>query len=275
MTFSSRPKAISSIIVLIALAALTSACGMDGGRVDKTDGYTESTRKADEARRAGNYEFAIPLYGRALQMNPDGTEAKLGLAQVYLATGTPDEGAALYRDVLAHSSSADARRGLALSMIDMGEPTLAERQLDEALKVDSRDYKTINVMGVSLDMQGRHADAQARYRQGLALRPEDPALRCNLGLSLAISGDVQGAIADLVPAASSAGADARVRQNLALAYALAGDMANSLRYSRRDLSEVGAQSQLSYFIYLRSLSPQERSAEIRRNPAFFPQQGRR
>ena len=272
MRFLPRPRAISSV-VLIALAALTSACGMDGNYADRPDGYTETTRKADEARLSGNYGYAMPLYSRALQMNPQGTEAKLGLAQVYLATGTPDEAAALYRDILAHDSSAEARRGLALSMINMGEPTLAEHQLDEALKTDSRDYKTINIMGVSLDMQGRHPDAQARYRQGLALRPEDPALRCNLGLSLAISGDAKGAIADLVPAATSTGADARVRQNLALAYALEGDLTNALRYSRRDLGEVPAQRQLSYFIYLRSLSPEERSAEIRRNPSFFPQQG--
>ena len=126
-------------------------------------------------------------------------------------------------------------------------------------------------MGIALDMQGRHADAQARYRQGIALAPDFQALRNNLGLSLAISGQVQDAIAMLTPISSGMQADGRVRQNLAFAYAMAGDMTNALQVSRRDLPEPYAQRQLSYFMMLKSLPADTRSAEIRRNPSFFPQ----
>ena len=49
---------------------------------------------------------------------------------------------------------------------------------------------------------------------------------------------------------------------------------NALQVSRRDLSEAAAQRQLSYFLQLRNLPVEARSAEIRRNPAFFPQGSR-
>ena len=156
-------------------------------------------------------------------------------------------------------------------MIAMGQGPLAERQLEAAIKADPRDYRTLNAYAVVLDMTGRHAEAQARYRQGIELAPQFIALRSNYGLSLAISGQPQEAIALLVPLASSSAADGRIRQNLAFAYAMAGDLENSLKVSRRDLDEASAQRQLQYFMQLRDLPVEARSAELRRNPNFFPQ----
>ncbi len=180
---------------------------------------------ADEARKSGDFDSAIPLYGRALQANPNGIEAKLGLGQSYLTLGLPDEAAALFRDVLdKRAGEQAARRGLAMAMISMGQAELAERQLEAAVQADPRDYRTLNAYGVVLDMMGRHAEAQARYRQGIEIAPDFVALRSNYGLSLAISGQPQEAINQLVPLIGSRGADGRVRQNLAFAYAMNGEL---------------------------------------------------
>ena len=50
-----------------------------------------------DARQAGDLDTAIPLCGRALQANPQGTEAKLGLGQSYLTIGASNEAAAQFR----------------------------------------------------------------------------------------------------------------------------------------------------------------------------------
>jgi Flp pilus assembly protein TadD len=97
-------------------------------------------------------------------------------------------------------------------------------------------------------------------------------LRNNLGLSLAISGEPEAALAFLEPIAKMRGADGRERQNLALAYAMANDLNKSLEVARVDLDEANAQRQLSYFMRLRSLPIAARSAELRHNPRFFPRQ---
>jgi Flp pilus assembly protein TadD len=261
-------------ILSAGLALVVTACGADFWGTSPGDSYDASVRQADEARKVGDLNAAIPLYGRALQVNPDGIEAKVGLGQAYLSAGAPDEAAALFRDVLDRKSGNQAaRRGLAMALISMGQTMLAERQLEAALLADGRDYRTLNAYGVLLDMEGRHAEAQARYRQGIELAPDYIPLRSNFGLSLAISGQTQEAIAQLAPLATSRAADGRVRQNLAFAYAMNGELENSLMLLRRDLDETSAQRQLAYFLQLRTLPVEARSAELRRNPNFFPQPG--
>jgi Flp pilus assembly protein TadD len=256
-------------ILIAGLALLLGAC--DSPDISHGDDYQASLRQADEARVAGNVDTAIPLYERALQANPGGIEAKLGLGQALLAIGAGDEAAAQFRDVLArHGSDAGARRGLAAALIAMGQPALAEQQIDQALQANANDYHALNLLGVVLDMQGRHAEAQANYRRGLELAPDDSALHSNYGLSLGITGPPEAAIAQLAPLASSRRATPRMRQNLAFAYAMAGDLSNALQLCRRDMDEIYAQRQLAYYAQLRSLPPEVRSAEFRRNPMFVP-----
>jgi len=260
-------------IISACLALVLAACGLDAdGSSSRGDSYATSVQQADQARKAGAVGESVPLYGRALQVNPEGMEAKLGLGQSYLALGASDEAAAQFRDVLAkRSGDTVARRGLASALLSMGQPALAVGQLAAALQADAGDYRAMNAMGVALDMQGQHEEAQARYREGIALAPDFLAPRSNLGLSLAITGRGQEAVAQLVPLAGGRGADARTRQNLAFAYAMSGDPTNALVVSRRDLTEASAQRQLSYYLMLKNLPISARSAEIRRNPSFFPQ----
>lgn len=257
----------------VSLALFLTACGVDfTASTASGDSYQAAVRQADEARGSGDLQTAIALYGRALQADPEGVEAKLGLGETYLSIGAPEEAAAQFRDVLAQrSGNAVARRGLAAALIGMNQPELAEQQLDTALQADARDYRALNALGVALDMQGRHAEAQVRYRRGIELAPDSISLRSNLGLSLAISGEAGPAIALLEPIALSRGADARVRQNLCFAYVMAGEYEKALQMSRRDLPEQEAQRQLSSFMSLKNLPVDARSAEVRRSPYFFGQ----
>jgi Flp pilus assembly protein TadD len=263
-------------ILSIGVALLVAACGGDAGQASHGDSSSSDLEQADTARKAGDLNVAIPLYMRTLQTDPDNVGAKLGLGQSYLSAGAGSEAAAQFRDVLAKRDGyAAARRGLAAALISEGQPELAEKQAEMAVRADSRDYRALNVLGIALDMEGKQVEAQARYRQGLQLAPDDVALRSNMGLSLAISGQSREAIAQLAPIASGPQSDGRVRQNLAFAYVMAGDFTNALAISRHDLDEAHAQRQLSYFMQLKSLSPQARSAEMRRTPYFFPQLSKR
>ncbi len=101
-------------ILSAGVALLLAACGTDLDPAAKGDDYTASVKQADEARKAGDFDPAIPLYGRALQANPNGVEAKLGLGQSYLTLGLPDGGG---RDVprrARQAVTASRRRAAAL-----------------------------------------------------------------------------------------------------------------------------------------------------------------
>ena len=54
-------------ILTAGVALLVAACGSDVGGASKGDDYTASVKQADDARKAGDFDSAIPLYGRALQ----------------------------------------------------------------------------------------------------------------------------------------------------------------------------------------------------------------
>ena len=55
------------------LMLLLGAC--ETASVQPGDSYETTVRQADEARRAGNLDKAIPLYVRALQANTEGIDA--------------------------------------------------------------------------------------------------------------------------------------------------------------------------------------------------------
>src|SRR5882757_9937694 len=100
-------------ILMAGLALFMAACGTDLDSAADGNDYTASVKQADEARKSGDFDSAIPLYGRALQARPDGVEAKLGLGQAYLTVGMSSKAAALFRDVLdKKTSDQTARRGL-------------------------------------------------------------------------------------------------------------------------------------------------------------------
>ncbi|TPG59759.1 hypothetical protein EAH89_05900 [Roseomonas nepalensis] len=104
-----------------------------------------------------------------------------------------------------------------------GDAIRAESLLNDALREGSKDAITLSLLGVSLDMQGKQAQAQARYREALALDPAHAGARNNLALSLALSGRGSDAVVILEPLAGGTGAGGRARHNLAVAYAASGD----------------------------------------------------
>ena len=210
-------------IIGAGLMLLLGAC--DGSSVTHGDAYEAAVREAEAARASGNVDTAIPLYDRALQANPQGIEAKLGLGQALLTIGAADEAAAQFRDVLArHSDNGQARRGLAAALIGMGQPTLAEKQIDLALQANANDYHALNLLGVVLDMQGRHAEAQANYHRGLELAPDDPRAAQQLRPVARHHRQPQEAIGHARAAGQRPAPTPRIRQNLAFAYAMAGDL---------------------------------------------------
>ena len=128
----------------------------------------------------------------------------------------------------------------------------AERTFGQAVSLGSHDQATMTDLGVALDMQGKHEQAQAAYRVALSLGGDNQlATRVDLGLSLALSGDSQGAIEQLRPAASMPGVSSRVRQDLAAALTLAGDKREAASILEHDMSEEQTASLMNGYEALR------------------------
>ena len=111
---------------------------------------------ADASLEVNDIDAAAGFYGRAADLEPDNPQVKLGLAQVYLRSGSPIEALPLFNAALV----AGASPGDVLS--------------DQAL---------------AFDLVGDQSSAQAAYGRAIELRPQDDEARRRLALSHAISGN--------------------------------------------------------------------------------------
>ncbi len=96
------------------------------------------------------------------------------------------------------------------------------------------------VQGAVEDYLGDDERARGFYRDALKIAPGEPSVLNNLGLSYALSKQLDLAENALRQAAASPRADTRVRQNLALVLALDGNFAEAERVSRQDMPKQAA-----------------------------------
>ena len=105
----------------------------------------------------------------------------------------------------------------------------AEGRFDQALSVidaslvpQAPDWNALLVKGAILDQMGRNGEAPQVYGQALAIAPGEASLYANLGLSYAMTNELDTAERHLRRAAGTRGASSQVRQNLALVVGLQG-----------------------------------------------------
>ena len=94
--------------------------------------------------------------------------------------------------------------------------------VEKAIRPDAPDWNALLVKGATLDQMGRNEEARRLYVQALALAPGEASVEANLGLSFAMTNDLQAAEQHLRRAVAMRRATSRVRQNLALVVGLQG-----------------------------------------------------
>jgi Flp pilus assembly protein TadD len=109
---------------------------------------------------------------------------------------------------------------------------------------------------------GRHADAQRHYASALRLKPDEPSVLSNLGLSYALSKNLKEAEVTMRRAAEQPGAEPKVRQNLALVVGLQGRFQEAETIAKGDLSPGEAAANVAY---LRQLLAQQGALKKSKN----------
>ena len=131
------------------------------------------------------------------------------------------------------------------ALADAGDFRQATEVLSRAHTPDRPDWTILSAQGSVADQMGDHETARGYYEAALKIRPDEPSVLSNLGLSYALSRQLPKAEATLRAAAEQPGADARVRQNYALVLGLQGKFADAEVVSRRDLSPADAAANIA------------------------------
>lgn len=209
-------------------------------------------RVANAALAGGLPEAALNATRTVLERDPNNVDALIKQADALNALGRADAAGEAYRRILSKEASPTreqarmARLGVGRADLAAGRAAAAEATYRALVATAPNEAAGHSGLGIALDLQGRHKEAQAEHRLALAQDASD-ATRANLGLSLAMGGSAQEAVEMLRPLAADPSASPRLRHNLAFAMALAGDRGGAARTLAPDLPREQVVAALSGF----------------------------
>jgi Flp pilus assembly protein TadD len=115
------------------------------------------------------------------------------------------------------------------SLVDNGSYQQGFDALGSAHTPDNPDWHILSIQGTALDRLGRHDEARRYYTNALKIKPDEPSVLSNLGMSYVLSKQLPKAEEALRLAQAGAQSDARIRQNLALVVGLQGRLPEAER----------------------------------------------
>ncbi|WP_422366538.1 tetratricopeptide repeat protein [Pelagibius sp.] len=232
MTYGAIGRPLRRIAGVLALAGLVVGCAgtshgpasfapADFGK-DDASRAERLVRYCDRLAGEGKYITALGLCARAHELSPDDPDVLMRIAGLLKTMDRDDAAAQTYSALLAqHPGHAEALYGLGKVYMESGRTTLAATQFNHAMTRNPADPRPYNALGIIRDQAGEHQAAQALYRSALERDPYYLSARNNLGLSLALDGNRDEAIAVLAEVAVEPGADETVLHNLEAAYTAA------------------------------------------------------
>ena len=163
------------------------------------------------------------------------------------AAGQPEQAASVIENGLTvHRNDLDLRIAYAKALTAAGRFSQALTVADDAIDPASPDWNALLIKGAILDQNGRNDEARALYTQALLIAPNESSLEANLGLSYAMTNDLEKAEQHLRKAVTMRGANGQVRQNLALVIGLQGRFDESRALFARDLPPEQVEANMSY-----------------------------
>jgi len=179
-----HPQALVGMcVVALASRQVQAAVQMASAAVEAAPGMGTAWVALGQAlRAAGQAEDAAQAYTRAIRLDGLNELARLGVAELKLASGRPADALIDFELALRHRPAlvaAHLGRGNALAVMSRFEAALASYQ--RALELHPRLPEAEFAAGFALSRLGRLKEAETRYRRALVERPDFAAAWMNLG----------------------------------------------------------------------------------------------
>ncbi|WP_235916821.1 tetratricopeptide repeat protein [Ciceribacter naphthalenivorans] len=239
------------------LIAATALSGCSTTKKPLTTGSIPKLSKPVETMNAPELARAADTIGASYERNPKDRGTGLAYANILMMTGRNTQALAVMQQVaIAHPADREVLSAFGKAQAAAGQLEQALTTIGRAQTPDRPDWRLYSAEGAVLDQLGRSSEARSRYRMALDLKPNDPTILSNLGMSYVLGGDLRTAETYLKSASQQPGADSRVRQNLALVVGLQGRFPEAERIARQELDPQQADANVAY---LRSMMSQQNS----------------
>jgi Flp pilus assembly protein TadD len=210
----------ASILTIVAMTA--GGCSSIAGR-DITGSVAASA--APQPQSDAEWRKQIDTYGDRYRADPKDANAALQYGQALRATGQRAQASAvLEQAAIANPSNRALLAAYGRALVDNGKYQQGFDTLSRAHTPENPDWHLLSIQGTALDRLGQHDEARRYYANALKIRPDEPSVLSNLGMSYVLSKQLAKAEETLRLAYAGAQSNARIRQNLALAIGLQGRM---------------------------------------------------
>lgn len=239
MSPSARLARSCRVALLAGVAALAlSACASNRGQLGATDysGLSASQSQQTLADLTARY-----------RANPRDRGVVIHYAAALRAAGQPEQaGAALEQAMAAYPGDPEIAIAYAKALTAIGRFEQSVGVLDTVIRPDAPDWNALLVKGAALDQMGQHAQARQLYGQAAVIAPGEASIETNLGLSYAMTSDLNAAETHLRRAVQMRGATSRTRQNLALVVGLQGRFSESRALYAAELPPDQVEANMAY-----------------------------
>lgn len=216
--------------------------------------------QARAALARGDAAEALARFLRVLAQRPNDLEALTGAGHSALAIGDPNAAISFYaraEEIAPRNGRVKAGLGAALVQIEQPRPAL--RMFSDALDLGVPLADIAADRGLAYDLRGDSKRAQQDYQVALRSNPDDETLR-RLALSMAISGDRQGALTMLDPLLRKK--DMAAWRARAFVHALTGDMGEAETVTNAVMPRGQASLMIPFLGRLAELKPAQKAMAV-------------
>jgi Flp pilus assembly protein TadD len=237
-------KRLALPVAIVGLALLASCSSTKRGDVT---GSIPGVNRPIEQMTQTELAAVSRTVGTRYDKNPKDRTAGLQYATVLRMTGKSTQALAVMRQMaILYPNDREVLATYGKAQAAAGELEQALGTINRAQTPDRPDWKLKSAEGAILDQLGRAEQARAAYREALDIKPNDPSVLSNLGMSYLLTQDLKTAETYLRSAISQPGADSRVRQNLALVVGLQGRFQDAETIARQELTAEQAEANMAY-----------------------------
>jgi Flp pilus assembly protein TadD len=234
---SRRPRGLASVLAIVAVIGVA-GCSKGLRDVTGSIGASQATTLPQED---GALRRFAEDWGRRYDANRKDKATAFTYARALHALDQNAQAVAVLQG-LAIQNPEDMKvlGAYGKALADAGRLKEAADILSRAHTPERPDWSVLSTQGSIADQLGSHEEARGYYEAALKIKPNEPTVLSNLGLSHALARQLPRAEETLVQAVHQPSADARVRQNLALVLALQGKFDQAEEWSRHDLPPMEA-----------------------------------
>ncbi len=226
----------------------------------------EAMARGQGALHGGDLDQALFEFIRAFELDPTHTRALSEIGAIHARRNNLNLAALAYRKALSiDANHIPSLQGLGLVRLRQNQFDDALAQLNQAVQLDQKRVSEIhpllkgdsqspldayNGIGIVLDLQEKHKEAQHYYQQALDIQPRLVKVLNNFGYSLYLEGEWQPAEQRFQQALRLDGSYAQAWRNLGLVLARQGRFMEALNALEQVMSSPEAHNDIGYICML-------------------------